>query len=228
MKNKLSFLVLSVIFLNSILIAQLSKPEYTIHAERADTSLGEFTIELFPLIAPLHTAYFDSLVSINFYDSLAFHRVVPEFVVQGGDPNSKNGPRETWGEGDSSQATILAEFSGVSHLRGIIGAARDEDINSANSQFYINVADNPFLDWNYTAFGQVITGMDVVDFIVNVPRDANDNPLEKIIMFVTKGGESNLIPDVPTLVSPQNNSVGILKNDTLWWEKVNDAVMYHL
>jgi peptidyl-prolyl cis-trans isomerase B (cyclophilin B) len=182
LKHIFKYFLLFHLFITSLFYSQIPKPQYSIRAERADTVIGQFTIELFPLIAPLHTAYFDSLVNIEFYDSTAFHRVVPDFVVQGGDPNSKNKPRSTWGEGDTSQATINAEFSGVSHLRGIIGAARDTDINSASSQFYINVADNASLDWSYTAFGQVLTGMEIVDFIVNVPRDPNDNPIEKIEM----------------------------------------------
>ena len=231
MKNfKSLILILAIVLFNQFDIsAQISKPQYLIIAERADTVLGEFTIELFPGIAPLHSAYFDSLVSISFYDSTAFHRVIPDFVVQGGDPNSKDKPKDTWGFGDSSQATILAEFSGVSHQWGIIGAARDEDINSASSQFYINVADNKSLDWNYTAFGQVLSGMDVVDIIVNAPRDANDNPDEKIEMFITKSNDStNDIPGIPNLIKPNNDAVGLLEQDTLAWEKVDGAVQYHL
>ena len=231
-------IILFFIFLSiftSTIVSQNSKPQYLVRAERADTVLGEFTIELFPGIAPLHSAYFDSLVNISFYDSTAFHRVIPDFVVQGGDPNSKDKPKDTWGWGDSSQATILAEFSGVSHQRGIIGAARDEDINSASSQFYINVADNKSLDWDYTAFGQVLSGMEVVDFIVNVPTgidnnpDNPDNPNEKIEMFITKSNDStNDIPSVPIIIKPNNEAVGLLALDTLAWEIVDGAVQYHL
>ncbi len=218
----------SAFYMTAPIFAQSGKPQYEIRTMRADTLLGIIKIELFPAIAPLHSAYFDSLVTINFYDSTAFHRVVPGFVIQGGDPNSKHGPRDTWGLGDSSQATIPAEFSGVSHQRGIIGAARDEDINSANSQFYINLDNNDFLDWNYTAYGQVLEGMDVVDFISLVPRDANDNPIEKIEMFITKTGFTNDTPYVPVLTYPANGEVGILALDTLKWQQVDGAVMYTL
>ncbi len=230
MKKKTEFLFVLLFGFVTItsVIAQTGKPQYEIRTFRADTLLGVITIELFPAIAPLHSAYFDSLVNIKFYDSTAFHRVIPDFVIQGGDPNSKHGPRDTWGEGDSTQATIPAEFSGISHQRGIIGAARDEDINSANSQFYINLDDNSFLDWNYTAYGQVLEGMDVVDFISLVPRDANDNPIEKIEMFITKTGFTNEVPNVPVLTYPQNGEVGILNLDTLKWEPVDGAVMYTL
>lgn len=206
--------------------AQTGKPQYIIRTERADTTLGTMTIELFPAIAPLHSAYFDSLVNISFYDSLAFHRVVPDFVIQGGDPNSLNGPRETWGEGDPSQSTIPAEFSGVSQVRGTIGAARDVDINSANSQFYINIADNVSLTSAYTSYGQVLEGMEIADLIVNAPRDNLDNPIEKIEMFITKGGFTNEVPEVPSSIYPANGEGGLLNRDSLKWAPVQGAVMY--
>ena len=229
MKKK-NYLIISIVILliANVTLAQNGKPQYTIRTEQNGVDFGSFTIELFPLIAPLHSAYFDSLVNISFFDSTAFHRVVPDFVIQGGDPNSKYLPRETWGEGDSTQATILAEFSAVSHLRGIIGAARDTDINSASSQFYVNLVDNGFLDSNYTAFGMVISGMDVVDKIVSVPRDANDNPNDKIEMFVTKGGFTNVIPNVPELTYPENNGIGIIVGDTLRWNADEDAVEFSI
>jgi len=218
--------VLFVFVLVASTIAQTGKPQYVIRTEQNGVDFGTFTIELFPLIAPLHSAYFDSLVNISFFDSTAFHRVVPDFVIQGGDPNSKHLPRDTWGEGDSTQATILAEFSAVSHLRGIIGAARDTDINSASSQFYVNVSDNEFLDSNYTAFGRVVEGMDIVDSIVSVPRDANDNPIDKIEMFVTKGISTNRIPSVPVITYPTNMGNGVIVGDTLRWTADEDAVEF--
>jgi cyclophilin family peptidyl-prolyl cis-trans isomerase len=163
----------------------IDKPKYQILTNRAGTFLGTFDIELFPLIAPNHTHNFDSLVTDQFFDSTAFHRVVPGFVIQGGDPNSINGPISTWGQGQPWQHTVDAEFSAVRHLRGILGAARDNDPNSATSQFYICVANSTFLDGNYTVYGKVTNGMNIVDTIVNSPRDANDVPLQKIEMFVT-------------------------------------------
>lgn len=226
--KKIIFAVTFLTLFSNLVFSQTAKPHYKIVVERADTVMGEILIELFPQIAPLHTAYFDSLVNISFYDSLAFHRVVPDFVIQGGDPNSLNGPRETWGEGDSNQTNIPAEFSGVSHQRGIIGAARDTDINSANSQFYVNLVNNDFLDWNYTAYGQVLEGMELVDFISLVPRDANDNPNEKIEMFITRTDSVIDVPLVPVISSPSNETVGILNGDSLKWEAVDGAVMYNL
>src|SRR5688572_11991926 len=129
-----------ILFYFSTFSQGIDKPQYQIVTHRAGSYLGTFNIELFPLIAPLHVNNFDSLVGQQFYDSTAFHRVVPGFVIQGGDPNSINGPISTWGQGQPWQVTVDAEFSVVRHLRGIIGAARDVDPNSANSQFYICVA----------------------------------------------------------------------------------------
>lgn len=227
MKSKfLPFVLILILVGSSINFAQNGKPQYLIKTERADSVLGYITIELFAAIAPLHSAYFDSLVNIKFYDSTAIHRVVPDFVIQGGDPNSRHGPRETWGEGDSTQTNIPAEFSAVSHLRGIIGAARDEDINSANSQFYVNVVDNTGLNGLYTAYGQVVEGMDLVDFIVNVPADENDNPIEKIEMFITKLGVNEEKPAVPELIAPANGTEGAIGIQKLEWNEVPGAVLY--
>ncbi|MFH1194172.1 MAG: peptidylprolyl isomerase [bacterium] len=212
----------------SIISAQTGRPQYKIRNERAGIYIGDITIELFPLIAPLHCANFDSLVTVQMYDSTAWHRVVPNFVIQGGDPNSKHGPRNTWGNGDPSQATVPAEFSKVSHLTGIIGAARDTDINSATSQFYINTADNTGLDGNYTAYGVVISGMDVVDDIENSPRDNNDNPNDKIEMFITKIGMNESAPNPPTLMEPVDGITGVGTGQRFSWTLVEDAVLYYL
>ena len=225
MKKSLSSLLLLILIAGTS-PAQTGKPQYLIRTERADTTLGFIKIELFPIITPLHAAYFDSLVSIQFYDSTAFHRVIPDFVIQGGDPNSRHGPRDTWGMGDSTQQNIPAEFTGVAHKRGIIGAARDEDINSANSQFFVNVADNLFLNYNYTAYGKVVEGMDVVDLIVNAPRDENDNPYEKISMFITKLDTNFAAPDNPEPLSPGSGAEGSTGFQKIEWSEVNDAVLY--
>lgn len=107
-------------------------------------------------------------------------------MVQGGDPNSRSGPRDTWGFGDPSQTTVPAEFSSLQHVRGIISAARTNDPNSATSQFFICVANASWLDGKYSIYGQVLTGMNVVDTIVNSPRDVSDNPFEKVEMAIVK------------------------------------------
>jgi len=211
----------------SALLAQgIDKPKYQIVTHRAGSYLGTFHIELFPLIAPLHVINFDSLANAQAFDSTAFHRVVPGFVIQGGDPNSINGPISTWGYGNPNQPTVPAEFSVARHLRGRLGAARDTNINSATSQFYICVANALFLDGQYTVYGQVTSGMDVVDTIVNSPRNSNDVPLQKIEMFITYTGVNDSIPDPPVLSLPASQAVNILANQGFSWTPVSSAVIY--
>lgn len=163
------------------------KPKYEISVTHGGKALGKILIQTYPDVAPKMCRNFDSLVTSGFYNGTAFHRVIPSFMIQGGDPNSKNKPRETWGQGDPSQTLIPAEFSKIKHDRGILSTARRGDnINSATSQFFICVAPSYFLDGQYTVFGNVVEGMDIVDKIVNAPRDARDNPNEKIEMQIKK------------------------------------------
>ncbi|MFZ4620775.1 MAG: peptidylprolyl isomerase [Bacteroidota bacterium] len=212
----------------SMYAQEAAKPVYTITTEREGVPVGSFNIELFPLIAPKAVRYFDSLVTIKFFDSLAFHRVVPGFVIQGGDPNSRNLPRETWGNGDPAQTNVPAEFSNVSYLRGILGAARDSDPNSANSQFFICTSNATSLNALYTAYGRVTTGMNICDSIVASPRDGTDNPLKKIIMFVKKIGTNDSIPAVPAIVAPANNAGRITPDSGVGWYPVSGGVLYQL
>lgn len=166
--------------------------QYIISVKKGDKYFGDIKIELFPDVAPQHARNFDSLVSIGFYDGTAFHRVVKGFMIQGGDPNSKSKPKNTWGIGDPSQRKIPAEFSKLKHKPGIISAARTHDPNSATSQFFICTADCPFLDGKYTIFGQVIDGMDVVFKIEDVKVEKQpygnevSSPVEKISMTIHK------------------------------------------
>lgn len=138
---------------------------------------GTIKVELEPNVAPNTVANFVSLVEDQYYDGLTFHRVIPSFMIQGGDPDG-NG---TGGPGYS----IAGEFStndfenNIKHERGVISMARSQDPNSAGSQFFIMVADVSQLDGDYAAFGKVTEGMDVVDQIVSVERDAVDKPLEE-------------------------------------------------
>lgn len=218
--------VFCILMLNIALSQGIDKPRYQILTKRAGNFLGNIEIELFPLIAPNHVRNFDSLALALAFDSTAFHRVVPGFVIQGGDPNSINGPISTWGQGQPSQPTVNAEFSPVRHNRGIIGAARDTNINSASSQFYICVAPAYFLDGNYTVYGKVNSGMDIVDTIVSSPRDTNDVPLQKIEMFVTYLGVNDTIPDAPQQTLPLNNAISILPNQSYQWTAVPNALLY--
>ena len=133
-------------------------------------------LELYPSVAPETVKNFVSLVSQGFYDGLIFHRVIPQFMIQGGDPDGT-------GMGGSKQ-TIRGEFSGngfkndLKHDRGIISMARTSAPNSASSQFYIVVKASSHLDGQYASFGKVIEGMEEVDRIVSVQRDRGDKPLE--------------------------------------------------
>lgn len=139
-----------------------------------DTNLGRIVLKFFPDKAPGHVANFIKLAKKGFYDGTKFHRVIPTFMIQGGDPYSKTGegPVGTGGPG----YTIKAEFNDVHHAPGILSMARSSDPDSAGSQFFIVVKESGFLDHQYTAFGQVLKGMDVVNKIANLPRDENDKP----------------------------------------------------
>lgn len=158
---------------------------YLIKVKQGNTELGTIEFKLWPSVAPLHAAFFAARVAEGYYNGSAFHRVIPGFMIQGGDPNSKDKPRETWGTGGYPEK-VKAEFSDKKHVRGVISAARTSDPNSFGGQFFICVADATFLDKQYTAFGEVVSGMEVADAIVNSPRDSRDNPLEKIEMTITK------------------------------------------
>jgi len=150
-----------------------------------ETSLGEIEVELLPDKAPGHVKNFLDLAGKGFYDGTTFHRVIPGFMIQGGDPNTRDpgGARAAQGTGGPGY-TIKAEFNDTPHKRGVVSMARASDPNSAGSQFFICVADSAFLDRQYSAFGRVVRGMEVADRIVSRPRDAGDNPHERVEMKV--------------------------------------------
>ena len=149
-----------------------------------ETTLGNIEFEFLEDKAPGHVKNFKNLANDEFYNGTIFHRVIPGFMVQGGDPNTKSDDRSTHGTGGPGHTT-KAEFNDESHDRGIVSMARSQDPDSAGSQFFVVVKDSGFLDGQYTAFGRVTSGMDVADKIVNSPGDSNDNPLERIEMKVT-------------------------------------------
>jgi peptidyl-prolyl cis-trans isomerase B (cyclophilin B) len=159
--------------------------DYVISVKQGNKDLGKIVIKLWPDVAPLHCAHFDARVREGHYNGTAFHRVIPGFMIQGGDPNSKTGARSTWGTGGHPEH-VKAEFSDKSHVRGVISGARTNDPNSYSGQFFICVGSPTFLDGKYTAFGEVVSGMEVADVIVASPRDAGDNPLEKIEMTIER------------------------------------------
>jgi len=148
-----------------------------------ETKFGNIELKFFPEAAPGHVSNFLDLAKKGFYDGTIFHRVIPGFMIQGGDPNTKSPDRSTHGMGGPGY-TIKAEFGGKPHKRGILSMARSQDPNSAGSQFFICVANASFLDGKYSVFGEVTSGMEVVDQIVGQPRDKKDNPNDRIEMKV--------------------------------------------
>jgi peptidyl-prolyl cis-trans isomerase B (cyclophilin B) len=147
-----------------------------------NTNHGNIQFELLSDIAPETVRNFIKLAKSGFYDGTLFHRVIPKFMIQGGDPNTKEPDRSKWGTGGPGY-NIKAEFNSRSHLRGIVSMARSSDPDSAGSQFFIVTSDSTFLDREYTVFGQVIDGMEAADKIVNLPRDGNDCPLQEAKML---------------------------------------------
>ena len=150
-----------------------------------ETTLRSIELEFLEDLAPGHVKNLKDLAKKGFYDGTTFHRVIPGFMIQGGDPNSKSEDRSTHGTGGPGHS-VNAEFNDTPHDRGILSMARSQDPNSAGSQFFIVVKDSHFLDNQYTAFGKVVSGMDVVDKIVDVPRDSGDNPNDRVEMISVK------------------------------------------
>ena len=154
-----------------------------------ETNYGRIVIEFFPQYAPKHVENFKTLAGQGFYNGTKIHRILKDksgraIAVQGGDPNTINGDPSTWGKGQPAQPTVNAEFStNLKHERGILSAARRDDVNSANSQFFICVAPMPQFDGNYSIFGKVIEGMNVVDSIARAPMYSNtERPLDPVVV----------------------------------------------
>jgi len=172
------------------------------------TKYGDMVVEFYADVAPMHVESFMALAEEEYFNGTTFHRVIPGFVIQGGDPNSKLENRAIHGTGgragkffgigdkdDSSTWLIPQEFNAIPHVKGILSMARTNDPNSASSQFFICHDNASFLDNNYTVFGKVIKGLEIIDQIVNVEKDMNDNPLEKIEMNVVIANKSDVIED---------------------------------
>ena len=144
------------------------------------TSEGEMVLEFYPDVAPGHVENFKKLARSGYYDGTAFHRVIPGFMIQGGDPNTKNeAAKDTWGQGGPGY-TIKAEFNARHHARGILSMARTSDPDSGGSQFFICHADASSLDNQYTVFGNLIKGLDVLDKIATTPTEPPDRPLKRM------------------------------------------------
>lgn len=150
------------------------------------TDMGDITLKFYYDKAPKHVENFVDLAASGFYDGTMFHRVIPGFMIQAGDPLTKKAedPRRPYGTGgnvvDGKEVRIKAEFNDTTHKRGVLSMARASDPNSASSQFFIVVKDSPFLDHQYSAFGEVVSGMEVADKIAAAPRNAADRPNQPI------------------------------------------------
>jgi cyclophilin family peptidyl-prolyl cis-trans isomerase len=158
-------------------VASKEKPmsDYENKIAEIHTTAGQINVRFFPDVAPNHVRNFIDLANRGFYDDTKFHRVIPGFMIQGGDPNTKTGSPQTWGTGGAEQ-NVKGEFSDISHKRGILSMARSQSRDSASSQFFIMVNDSPGLDHDYSVFGEVTQGMDVADKIVNAPTVGQDRP----------------------------------------------------
>ena len=146
------------------------------------TNFGDIKFSLLPDSAPETVRNFLQLANSGFYNGTLFHRIIPGFMIQGGDPNTKTPNKTTWGQGGPGY-NLKAEFNSRSHLRGIVSMARAADPDSAGSQFFIVTSDSTFLDKQYTVFGEVVDGMEIADNIVNLPRDGNDCPEQEVKML---------------------------------------------
>ncbi len=160
------------------------KPEADSEAAVIETNFGDIVIELYPNLAPKMVERFKTLAREGLYNGTTFHRIDPEAgVVQGGDPNSKDADPTNDGMGGSSYPDLPAEFTDVPFERGIVGAARSQSVNSANSQFYLTLKRVPMWDGKYTVFGRVIKGMNDADIISTAPvREGTENPADPIVI----------------------------------------------
>jgi peptidyl-prolyl cis-trans isomerase B (cyclophilin B) len=148
-----------------------------------ETKFGNIELKFFPEVAPNHVYNFIQLAKKGFYDGTTFHRVIPGFMIQGGDPNSKNPDNSNLGAGGPGYS-LKAEFNDLPHKKGTLSMARSRNPDSAGSQFFICVADTPWLNKQYTVFGEVTSGIEVAEEIVSQPRDRRDNPVERIEMKI--------------------------------------------
>jgi|TARA_B000000557_G_scaffold76967_1_gene61571 peptidyl-prolyl cis-trans isomerase B (cyclophilin B) len=192
-----------LIFLIGVLLMSCSKDQ---KVAVISTKFGDMVVEFFPDVAPKHVENFQILAEEGYYNGTTFHRVIPGFMVQGGDPNSKDLDRMNDGTGgragkffgigrenDPESWTVPAEFNDTPHQRGTLSMARSQNIDSGSSQFFICHDNAPFLDGQYTVFGQLISGIEVVDQIVNSERDPRDNPIDRVEMTVSLVDKSEAI-----------------------------------
>jgi peptidyl-prolyl cis-trans isomerase B (cyclophilin B) len=156
-------------------------PVYDDEVAVFETDYGKFKIALYSDVAPRHVENFKRLIREKFFDGLGFHRVIPDNIIQGGDPQTRNGAnRENWGMGIPGQPKVPAEFSTRPFKRGTVGMARTNDPNSATSQFFITLRENPQWDGEYTVFGEVTQGIGAVQTISNVPTEPGTQKVKEL------------------------------------------------
>ena len=204
MKRVLGFILLTLLVIGVLFMTIEKENKVAV----ISTNFGDMVVEFYPDIAPMHVESFMALVNEEYFNGTTFHRVIPGFMIQGGDPNSRNENRATHGTGgragkffglgneeDPSTWLIPQEFSNTPHVKGILSMARTNDPNSASSQFFVCHDNANFLDNNYTVFGKVIDGLDIIDQIANVAKDQNDNPLEKVEMSIRIAKRSEVLSE---------------------------------
>lgn len=158
-----------------------------------ETDYGKIKIKFFPDVAPQHVENFKKLAREQFYNGLAFHRVIPDNIIQGGDPNTRSGDPSEWGMGQPGQPNVNAEFNTRPFVKGTVGMARrGGDVNSATSQFFICLTEHPEWNGKYTVFGEVVQGIETVKLISNAPSDPTSQKVkDKVVMkkvFIEKAG----------------------------------------
>jgi len=177
-----------------------------------ETNLGDIVIEFFPEDAPDHVANFIKLTESGFYDGTLFHRIIPGFMIQGGDPNTISGDSSTWGIGGPKER-VNAEFNTIKHNRGIVSMARSADPNSGGSQFFIVHKDSNFLDGQYTVFGRIVTeeSFQTLDKIASVATDDRDQPLDPEQVRITKATVVNRsdVSDILELPEPERTQSSV-------------------
>ena len=204
MKRVFGFILLTLLVIGVLFMTTEKENNVAV----ISTNFGDMVVEFYPDIAPMHVESFMALVNEEYFNGTTFHRVIPGFMIQGGDPNSRNENRATHGTGgragkffglgneeDSSTWLIPQEFSDTPHVKGILSMARTNDPNSASSQFFVCNDNANFLDNNYTVFGKVIDGLDIIDEIANVAKDQNDNPLERVEMSIRIAKRSEVLSE---------------------------------
>ena len=187
--------IITLIMIGSIIMTSCGKQ---LDVAVISTKYGDIVLEFYPKGAEKHVDSFITHAKNGYFDGTTFHRVIPGYIIQGGDPNSKDDDRSNdglgghaanfYGEGEEENPEtwmLPAEFNDRPHITGTLSMARSPGIpNSAGSQFFICAGPTPQLDNKYTVFGQVVEGLDVIQKIVNTPRDRRDNPKEKVEMTV--------------------------------------------